>query len=215
MPATATRVRKPSSLKDRLKPLYRASAGAAVLVKIPAMKYLMIDGRGDPGTSTAFQDAIQALFTLTYGTKFHLKRQGDSREYPILALEGQFWAPGMEGRPLTECTPQPEGWHWTLMMAQPPFVTTPLINAVRKELIEKKTLPALARVRLERFAEGRAAQLLHVGPYDAEAPTIAKLHEFIQARGLTPHGKHHEIYLNDPRRVGPERTKTIIRQPVR
>jgi hypothetical protein len=213
MPATSTRARKPEDLKRRLKPCYTAGP-EPVFLRIPALKYLMVDGQGDPGTSPEFQGAIQALFTLTYGAKFRLKKAGDRREFPVMALEGLFWRPGSEGCALTELPPSPEGLHWTLMIAQPAFVTASLIGAVRRELARKRPLPALSRVRLERLAEGQVAQILHVGPYDAEGPAITRLFAFIAAAGRTPRGRHHEIYLNDPRRVGPAKTRTIIRQPV-
>jgi hypothetical protein len=213
MPTTIARARKPAARTRPLKSLYSATPNPG-LVSVPATKYLVVDGAGEPGSSKEFQDAIQALFGLTYGAKFSLKREGDRRDYPVSPLEGLFWVPGWEGRPLTDVTIPPEGMHWSLMIAQPSFVTARLIESVRTEAAKKKPNPALARVRLERFAEGRAAQVLHVGSYDAEGPTIAKLHAFIAEQGLVPRGKHHEIYLNDPRRVGPARTRTIIRQPV-
>lgn len=214
MPATSTRARASSDLARNLKPLYSARADRPALLRVPPLKYLMVDGQGDPGTSAAFQDAIQALFTLAYGLKFTLKKRGDRRPFPPFHLEGLFWVPGQEGCALTELDRPGGTMHWTLMIAQPGFVTARMLDTVRGEVARKKTLPALGAVRLERFLEGAAAQVLHVGPYDAEGPTIARLFAFMTAAGRAPRGKHHEIYLNDPRRVGPARTRTILRQPV-
>jgi hypothetical protein len=105
-------------------------------------------------------------------------------------------------------------WHWTLLIVQPDFLTEADFEAARAEARRKKGSPALDRVRLERFEEGLSAQVLHLGPYAAEAPTIERLHRSIAERGYRMAGKHHEIYLSDPRRAAPEKMKTILRQPV-
>ncbi len=106
------------------------------------------------------------------------------------------------------------GWDWTLMIMQPGEVTADLVEQTARAVAEKKRLPAARELRLEHFAEGRSAQVLHLGPYAAEAPTIQRLHAFIDEQGLARRGRHHEIYLGDPRRAAPERLKTIIRQAV-
>jgi hypothetical protein len=212
MPAT-TRARARRDLEQSTKPLFSARADRPALLNVPPLKYLMVDGQGDPGTSAVFQEAIQALFTVAYTLKFALKKQGDRRPFPPFHLEGLYWVPGREGCSLAQLG-QPGGvMHWTLMIAQPAFVTARLLETVRAQVAKKKTLPALRLVRLERLDERAAAQVLHVGPYDAEGPTLERLFGFIAAAGGTPRGKHHEIYLNDPRRVGPAKTRTILRQP--
>ena len=161
------------------------------------------------------KDAIQALFTLAYGIKFGLKKRGDRRPFPPMHLEGLYWVPGQEGCALTDLDITPGAMHWTLMIAVPSFVTARLLDTARAEAAPKHALPALPLVRCDRLAEGAAAQVLHIGPYDAEGPTLERLFAFIAAAGGTPRGRHHEIYLNDPRRVGPAKTKTILRQPFR
>lgn len=214
MPAIATRPRARHAATPDLAPLYKARADRPVLIKVPALKYLMVDGTGSPGTSPEFQHAIEALFTLAYGLRFGLKKEGDRRPFPSLHLEGLFWVPGKEGCALTDPDMPTGAMRWTLMIAVPSFVTARMVDRTRTEAARKEARPALGSVRLERLAEGAAAQVLHVGPYDAEGPTIERLFAFIAAAGGAPRGKHHEIYLNDPRRVGPAKTKTIVRQPI-
>jgi hypothetical protein len=189
-----------------VKELYRATAGEASIVDVPAMHFIMVDGTGNPNQPGAFQDAVQALYSLSYGAKFMLKKEGI--EFKVSPLEG-LWGSAGGLNPNQETD-----WKWTAMIMQPPAVTAPVLEKVRAEALKKKGLPAVARVRLEEFSEGLAAQIMHVGPYSAEAPTIARLLEFIEKQGYRRVGKHHEIYLGDPRRSAPERLKTLIRQPV-
>jgi hypothetical protein len=198
MSATVTRI--------DVNELYRASAKEASIVDVPAMRFLMVDGTGNPNEPGDFQDAIQALYSLSYGAKFMLKKQGI--EFKVSPLEG-LWgsAGGLDPNQKTD-------WKWTAMIMQPAEVTPSVLEKVTAEALRKKPLPALSRVRLEDFREGLAAQVMHLGPYSAEAPTITRLHEFIAKQGYRPVGKHHEIYLGDPRRSAPERLKTLIRQPI-
>ena len=191
-----------------LKELYAPSAAQPSIVEIPPFKFLMVDGAGDPNTTTAFQDAIQALFPLSYGIHFALKKAGiESRVRPLEAL---WWADGKGdfleiGQGL---------WRWRAMMQQPDEITAELLEKVRAEAQRKKPNPSLAKVRLETFDEGLAAQVMHIGPYSAEKPTIERLRAFIAEQGFRPRGKHHEIYIGDPRRSAPEKLKTVVRQPV-
>ena len=191
--------------------LYKATAEPQ-FVNVPAMTFLMIDGVGDPNTATAYRDAIAALYGLAYPLKFALKKT-TGVDYRVAPLEGLWWADDM-----AEFSAERKGnWRWTMMIAQPPAVTPALVDTIRAEVRRKKALPALDQVRLESFAEGRAAQVLYLGPYAAEGPTIERLHHFIHEHGERFDGrrqKHHEIYLSDPRRAKPERLKTIIRQPI-
>lgn len=180
-----------------------------VLVRVPAMKYLMADGQGDPATSEGFRAAIGALYGLAFTMKFMLKDRGVADAVPM-PLEGLFWADDMsaflKGR---------RGqWKWTLMLAQPDAVDAKLLREARAKLEKKRGGAAQPAVRLARFAEGTCAQVLHLGPYAEERPTIALLHEFIAARGYERTGRHHEIYLSRPG-VNPAKMKTVIRQPVR
>ena len=192
--------------KVDVKELYRAAAQEPSIVDVPAMRFLMLDGTGNPNEPGDFQDAIQALYSLSYGAKFTLKKQGI--EFKVSPLEGLWGSPG-------GLNPnQKADWKWTAMIRQPAEVTPSVLEKVRAEALRKKPLQALSKVRLEEFSEGLAAQVMHLGPYSAEAPTITRLHEFIEKQGYRPVGKHHEIYLGDPRRSAPERLKTLIRQPI-
>jgi hypothetical protein len=188
--------------------LYTASAKQPSVVDVPELQFLMVDGGGDPNTSPEFQQAIQVLFSLTYGVHFALKRAGvESRVRPVEAL---WWAPGKVG--LLEA--DRATWRWTAMLLQPDELTPALLEKVRTEAARKKPLPKLSEARLETFREGLSAQIMHVGPYSAEQPTIERLHAFITGAGYHVRGKHHEIYLGDPRRAAPEKLKTIVRHPV-
>jgi hypothetical protein len=196
-------------LKKQLKHLYRPSAKKPSIVEVPPMNFLMIDGQGHPNESEDYHACMQALYGLSYTIKFASKlRLGV--DYVVMALEGLWW---------TGDTPdfrEDEGaWKWTSMIMQPEHITAQFVEEAREELAAKKDPPALDRVRFQRFEEGLSAQIMHVGPYDAEGPTIERLHVFISENGYQLRGRHHEIYLGDPRRTAPERLKTVLRQPVR
>ena len=195
-------------LPEPLRPLYFPTAKEPLFVDVPAMQFAMVDGAGAPGPSPAFTDAISALYGVAYTVKFAAKKAGIP-DVPVMPLEGLFWTEGGERFPPKD----PEGWHWTLMLMEAPAVTRKLFDASVRALRERKDPPGLSRVRLERLREGRAAQVLYLGPYDAEGPTIERLHAFIRENGYRLSGKHHEIYLGDPRRSAPEKLKTVIRQP--
>jgi hypothetical protein len=188
-----------------VKELYAQSAKEPSIVDVPEMQFLMVDGTGNPNEPGPFQEAIQALYSLSYGAKFKLKKEGI--EYRVSPLEALWGSPG-------GFNPNKTSWRWTAMIMQPAAVTSSVLEKVRAEAMRKKPLPALSRVRLETFREGRSAQIMHLGPYSAEAPTIANLHEFIKKSGHRLVGRHHEIYLGDPRRSAPERLRTLIRQPI-
>jgi hypothetical protein len=192
--------------KDR-KDLYNPPL-KPVMVDVPELQYLMIDGQGYPGTSQEYMDAMQTLFPLAYTLKFTIKkRQGI--DYAVMPLEGLWWADDME-----HFYENKDAWKWTSMMMQPEFVTEALFTQAVGEVKKKKAPAAIDKVRLEKYAEGRCAQIMHIGPYSEEGPTIAKLHDFIEKSGYEKTGKHHEIYLGDPRRAAPEKLKTVIRQPI-
>jgi hypothetical protein len=189
-----------------VKELFAASSKEPSIVDVPALQFLMVDGTGNPNRPGAFQDAIQALYSLSYGAKFMLKKTGT--EFRVSPLEALWGSPGgLDPSKKSE-------WRWTAMIMQPAEVTPSVVEKVRAEAMGKKPLAALPRVRLERFREGLSAQVMHVGPYGDEAPTILRLHEFIEKHGYRLAGRHHEIYLGDPRRSAPERLKTLIRQPM-
>lgn len=178
-------------------------------VDVPVLSCLMVDGHGDPNTSPDYRAAVSALYATSYAAKFALKRAG-TLDYVVMPLEGLWWSSDVMGFDATEKS----SWNWTMFIVQPDEVTPPVLEAAKATTAAKTPSPAVDRLRLERFTEGRAAQLLYLGPYSAEGPTIAALHDFIADHGFRMTGKHHEIYLGNPARSAPEKLKTIIRQPV-
>jgi hypothetical protein len=200
-------------LTKELKHLYFPSPKAPVMVEVPVLNYLMIDGHGDPNTSPVYQAAVEALYTLSYTLKFAIKK-AEATDYAVMPLEGLWWVEDMAQFTTTDKS----AWDWTMMIVQPEPVTAEWVERARAEAIKKKgpgeTAQAVSRIRFEPYAEGRAAQIMHLGPYSAEGPTVARLHAFIAQQGFALRGRHHEIYLGDPRRTAPEKLKTVIRQPV-
>ena len=196
--------------KKQLKHLYGASEKKVEVVEVPSMNFLMIDGEGDPNTSQSFSDAIEALFSVSYTLKFMVKNGKTGVDYGVLPLEGLWWADDMSAF----TTGNKDAWKWTLMIMQPEFITPDMVKTATEEVRRKKKLIALPLVRFEDFEEGKAAQILHIGPFSEEGPTIEKVHSFIEDNGSHRIGKHHEIYLSDTRRVAPEKWKTIVRQPM-
>jgi hypothetical protein len=197
-----------SDLRRSLPELYRAGSAPA-LVDVPDLPFLRIDGAGDPNAFAGYAEALHALYTVAYGVRFALKKGPAAVDAPVLPLEGLWWVPDMA---LFDAADK-SAWLWTLQIPQAEAVTADLVARVVAAAARKGT-EGVGEVRLERFAEGRCAQVLHTGPYADEGPTIAALHAFIAERGYTLTGKHHEIYFGDPRRTAPERLRTIIRQPV-
>ncbi|MFZ5452959.1 MAG: GyrI-like domain-containing protein [Thermodesulfobacteriota bacterium] len=189
-------------------PLYQASAKEASLVTVPPLKYLMLNGFGDPDTNPEFQAAVEALYTASYTLKFMLKKE-QGLDYVVPPLEGMWWIL-MADFDLA----RRDDWRWTLMIMQPEQVTKDLLAQAVAAAQKKKALPALEKIRLETYEAGESAQLLHVGPYREEEATMERLHSFIRKKGYHFCGKHHEIYLSDPRRTPPEKLKTILRQGV-
>lgn len=189
--------------------LYRGRPGRPELVDVPEATFLMIDGHGDPNTSVSYAKAIQALYSAAYTVKFALKKE-TGRVERVPPLEGLWW--GAEERDFEAATK--DGWSWTMMIrlpdATPPDV---LAEAIHTAAAKKPDLP-IGALRVASLAEGRAAQVMHIGPYAEEHPTIVALHHFIAEQGHELRGRHHEIYLGDPRRSAPSRLKTLIRQPV-
>jgi hypothetical protein len=195
---------------QRIDRLYRATT-TPQLVQVPPLSFLCLDGHGDPNANPACAAAVQALYSASYAAKFAVKKVGGPA-FKVSALEGLWWAQDLS----TFLTGDKSEWDWTMMIRQPDAVTADLIARLTDEVAAKKSIPAASELRLICFEEGAAAQVLHVGPYATEAPTIARLHEFIRERGFTFDGhrhRHHEIYVGDPRRSAPEKLRTIIRQP--
>lgn len=183
------------------------------LIMVPGMLYLMYDGKGMPKDNPEFQRAFNALFGVAYSLKFLAKKGHVPRGYKdfkVAPPEGLWWMEGDESFDLN----QPDKWRWTLMIRMPEFVTQRMVLNAIEELVEKKKDHSYRNVRLSRLNEGPSVQVLHVGPYETEQDSIAKLHDLVHALGYRLDGKHHEIYFGDPRRTKPERLKTILRHPV-
>jgi len=197
--------------KKELKHLYRPLTKEFVVVDVPPMQFLMIDGHGDPNTAQEYRDALEALYAVAYKLKFMSKKEM-GMDYVVPPLEGLWWAEDMEtfaaGR-------DKSAWDWTMMIMQPEWISQEMLEEALKQ-VRKKKLAALPKLRLETYHEGLSVQIMHVGSYDDEAPTLDRMHhEFIPENGCEMAGKHHEIYLSDPRRVAPEKLKIVLRQPVR
>lgn len=197
-------------LKKTMKEFYSPSAKAVAAVDVPELPFLMVDGRGNPNGSKEFEQALGALYNVAYTMKFDLKKQGGP-EYSVMPLEGLWWTEE-DG---TFTLGSKDEWRWTAMIATPEFITEEQVQEAIEQAKKKGDNPALDLIRLERYNEGPSAQIMYVGPYSEEEPTIRRIHEFIEANGYERRGKHHEIYLGDPRRSAPEKLKTVIRQPVR
>ncbi len=196
-------------IKKERKDLYAPGPDDFVLVDVPETAFLMVDGHGDPNTSSAYREAVQALYTTSYAVRA-VVRSDLGRVHTVAPLEGLWSAEDLE----VFRTRDKGAWDWTMMIAQPDYVTPEMVDTALA-VAQRKQLPALGLLRLERFTEGSSVQILHVGAYDDEGPTLARLHdEYLPANALAPTGRHHEIYLSDPRRTEPARLKTILRQPV-
>lgn len=190
--------------------LYKPPAGRFVSVDVPAMQFVKVDGKGDPNTAPAYQQAIEWLYSVSYAMKFAAKA-AKGKDYVVPPLEGLWWADD----PADFVARRKERWHWTMMIMAPDFIDRALFDAA-VEKAGKKLGAAPESLRLERLEEGTVLQTLHVGSYDDEGPVLARLHdEEMPSRGLTFAGPHHEIYLSDARKTEPAKLKTILRQPVR
>ena len=195
--------------KKELKHLYRPTTKKVEIVEVPKMNFLMIDGDGGPNHPT-FQNAIEVLFPLSYTLKFMIKKSDIGIDYGVLPLEGLWWADDMS----SFIKDKKDDWKWTLMIMQPELVKKEMVVKAIEEVRKKKDPVALPLVRFESFSEGEVAQIIHIGPFSEEGPTVEKVHTFIGNSGRQRSGKHHEIYLSDIRRAAPEKLKTIIRQPM-
>jgi hypothetical protein len=196
-------------LKKELKSFYNPTAKDVTLIDIPKMNFIMIDGQGAP-ESKQFMQAMLALYPIAYTIKFDKKKTGGP-DFTVMALEGLWWAEDM--KVFMPETSDRNKWQWTVMMMQPDFITRRDFENAAEAAKKKKDNPALNSVRFESFIEGKSAQIMHIGPYSAEGPNIQKLQQKIAEIGGKLSGKHHEIYLSDPRRVTPDKMKTVLRQP--
>lgn len=204
MAATSTKALPPDET------LYRPPTDP-IVVDVPAFDFRMIDGRGDPNTSPEYAVAIQALYSTSYPVVMALKRAG-APGLKVRPLEGLWWADDV--RAFDPATEDRAAWRWTMMIRQPDDVPEELYATATANAAKKVGGDTAGRLRVERFEEGRCAQLMHVGPYAEEGPNIERLHQFVAAQGLALRGHHHEIYLSDPRRCAPAKLRTVIRHPV-
>jgi hypothetical protein len=206
---TATRGAEKTDLFT-LRPAFFHAARKPELVELREVSYLAIEGRGAPEQS--LPPVIGAMFSVAYGLKFKLKARGC--DFKVCPVQAQWWFTddaGNEAPNIWEA--RPEQWHWRLLLMVPDFVTAQDVEAVKAAArISNPLVTGIALVRLE---EGLAVQVMHFGPYEAEAATIAAMRELMAREGLEAAGRHHEVYLGDPRRAKPEKLKTILRQPVR
>ncbi len=210
---------KTLDLKKQFKYLYQPSAKKIEAVQVPRLQFAMVDGAiekgSEPGKSPKFAEATMALYGLAYTLKFMLKkRKSNAVDYPVMALEGLWWVE--DG--VFDITVK-DNWFYTLMIMQPDVITKELFEEAREQVRKKKgDSEMLSRARLAHFEEGLCVQVMHIGPYATEPATIERMREFMAENGLKdnvgPHGKHHEIYMSDPRRVAPDKVKTVLRHPV-
>ncbi|MGE5680619.1 MAG: GyrI-like domain-containing protein [Bacillota bacterium] len=212
--------------KKEFKELFNPPVSKVSVVDVPEMNFIMVDGKGDPNNSELFNDAVESLYSVAYSVKFSLKRQYSKAslseasvtedkafpDYTVPPLEGLWWCGDNTGQFNID---DKETWKWTLMIMQPDFITPADIDSAVRNVSGKKKLESLRSIRFEKYKEGRTAQIMHIGPYADEAPSVKRLHCFIQENGYRLSGKHHEIYLSDPKKSKPEKMKTIIRQPFR
>lgn len=210
---------KTLDLKKQLKEFYQPPAKKPVLIDVPKFQFAMIDGKiekgSEPGKSPSFAEATQALYSIAYTLKFMVKkRKTNAVDYPVMALEG-LWGV-TDGK--FDITVK-DNWDYTLMILQPDVVTPENFMEALEQVRKKKgDSPSLAKLRLDHFTEGMCVQIMHIGPYATEPATIETMRAFISEQGyrdrVGPNGKHHEIYLGDPRKADPSKLKTVLRHPV-
>lgn len=201
-------------LKKLYKHLYSPPSNEVTLVEVPEFQFLMIDGHIEPGSAPAesqsFQDALGALYSVAYTLKFMSKLdQENPLDFTVMALEALWWVQSGSFN-LSEVEP----WYFTAMMMQPDHITSRRFQEALAQASKKRPNPALSHLRFEPFREGLSIQMMHIGPYADEKRTLEQMRAFALEHGYDYRGKHHEIYLGDPRRAAPEKLKTVLRQPV-
>ncbi|MBI1276614.1 MAG: hypothetical protein GC179_00660 [Anaerolineaceae bacterium] len=197
-------------LKKTYKDLYNPPSKTVSEVVVPPMNYIMVDGIGDPNNQAEFQPRVEVLYALSYTLKFASKEQLGI-DYGVMPTEGLWWVEGL--KPVDPTVSDRSDWKWTLMIMQPEQITREFYDSAVEVVRRKKNPELLPNCRFEMLDEGRAAQIMHIGPYSAEMPNIERVHAYIAKRGGVPTGKHHEIYVGDPRKSAPEKLKTVLRQP--
>ena len=203
--------KKKLDYKKEFPEIYKPSLKTPTIIKIPKMTYFMIDGTGDPNTSEEYKDIVQILYNISYTLKMKIiKKETPDKDYVVPPLEGLWYMPKMDEWSMED----KEKWQWTMMIRIPDFIEDTQIKKALKILKETKNPSFFSKLRYEQYDEGTCVQIMYLGPYDEEPPTIKKMHQFAEKNGYILNGHHHEIYLSDPRRIEPERLKTILRQPI-
>jgi hypothetical protein len=197
--------------KKELKELYNPKVGDFSLVKVPKLKYLMVDGQGDPNKVIEYQEAVEALFSVSYTLKFHSKNEL-GKDYVVPPLEGLWWSDDFDDFR----SRRKNKWSWTMMIMLPDWLGKKEFKEAVSTVSSKKADIKVDRLRLETLNEGLSVQIMHIGSYDDETPTLLKLHdEWLPENGFKERLKHHEIYIGDPRKTPAAKLKTVLRQPVR
>lgn len=196
------------------------------IIDIPPMKFIMVDGKGNPNTPGGeYQRAVEVLYSLCYTIKMGLKAAPDTPEgymdYTVPPLEGLWWFDDLENKDITK----KDNYRWCSMVRQPDFITEEIFNAAKETIRKKKPELAVELARLASFREGLCVQVMHLGPYDTEPSTVQKMDDYRDVQGylddlggLSPEGHirtHHEIYLTRPDIANPAKMKTILRHPVK
>jgi hypothetical protein len=198
-------------IKKAYRELYSAPSKEFTVVDVPKLRYITVDGRGDPNTSAAYSNAIEALYGVAYALKF-TSRRTLGRDFVVGPLEGLWRADD----PAAFITRNKDTWDWTMMLSQPDWITEDMVRAAVDKIAKKKDIPALGDIRPLTLVEGTCVQILHIGSFDDETPTLDRLHNcYLPDNGLTFNGDHHEVYLSDARRTARDKLKTILRQPVK
>ena len=204
----------PIDFKKEQKDLYQPQTTPSI-IDVPAMVFIGIEGKGDPNTSVEYAAAIEALYGLSYRIKMSNKAV---LEYVVPPLEGLWNVAHDTKGGYAEITDKGK-FSWTALIRQPDFVTDDVFEAVKTALTKKKANLDTSKPRLMKIIEGLCVQVMHIGSYDDEPATIATMHKFAVDNGYTidinDTRRHHEIYLSDPRKVAPEKLKTVIRHPIR
>jgi hypothetical protein len=196
-------------LKKELKQLYNPSTKEVTIINVPDLNFLMLDGEGAPA-SPEYVASLEALYPVAYALKFMIKKD-KGIDYGVMPLEGLWWMEDMTKFSVD----RKDEWKWTSMIMQPKYVTEADFKTAIEQVRKKKSPTALKKVRFECYHEGKAAQIMHLGPYSTEGSNVQKIHEAIKAAGYQLSGKHHEIYLGDPRKTAPEKLRTVLRQPMK
>jgi hypothetical protein len=201
---------KKIDFKKEYNDLYKPKPKEVSFVDVPKLKFLAIDGKGDPNTSQEYKDSIEALMSVSFTTKFIMKKE-HGEDYVVMPLEGMWWADDMNNFSVDDKS----DWKWKSLVMQPEFVKEEHLKQAEEKVAKKKDLPSLDKIEFIELDEGLSAQILHIGPFSEEGPTVEKLHEAIEENSYDFNGHHHEIYLSDIRRAKPEKLRTIIRQPIK